>query len=238
MGFGIRRSKKWVASFLILSLVISLGGFGSVTAAGGSLQLALFAYGTVRGVLQNTTMQPTNAISMIMIVNDQIQTQNGPLQVTASSIWNGTRNGSAVSGLMGRINGEVAGVLEPMPFEYLTADFLGEGRWNGQLNGSHGSGTFEGTITFVNSLFSQMPIDQPFFISGNWTAEFELSVPEFGPGMPTYMLMFTIATLVLFIGHTPKMPKGSSEPTMCEFQGPPSLHGSHCVAHVQISIQS
>jgi hypothetical protein len=199
MEFQIHHTNTVIVSFVILSLIIiTLAAFTPVKAGGGSLQLSLQGYGSVPGQLLNAIIQPNSSVSMIMVVNDKIQTSNGPVQITSNGTWTGVRNASAVSG-------PIRGIVGKAQFCVLfcmSADFVGQGHWYGSLSGSHGTGTFNGTITFTNSPVPQIQNGQPYLISGTWNADFDIPVPEFGPQTLTYMIAaFAFASLLLVSTH-------------------------------------
>ena len=201
MRFRFQRRTEWVVSATLLSLFISLVAFIPVSATGGSLQLSLQGYGTVTGELQNTIIQSNNSVSMIMVVNDQVQTSLGPVQITTNGTWTGVRNGSALSG---QIRG-IVGRAQVCILICVSADFVGQGHWNGSLSGSHGTGAFQGTMTFTNSPIPQIQTGQPYLMSGIWSADFDLAVPEFGSQTPTSIIMvFALASLLFISTHRPK----------------------------------
>jgi hypothetical protein len=201
MLFHIQSSTKIIANVAVLSLVIPFAAFTPVSASGGTLQLTIRGYATVPGELQNTIIYPNNSVSMMMNINDQMQTSYGPVQITSSGTWIGLRNGSALSG-------QIQGLMGKAQICILLcggADFVGQGHWDGQLNGTRGTGTFEGTMTFINSPVPQIPTGQPFPISGTWSADFEMPIPEFPSQAPTYMIVaFTFASLLLISTRYPR----------------------------------
>jgi hypothetical protein len=192
------RSRKMIVSVAILLLIVSVTALTPITASGGTLQLSLQGYGTVSGELRNAIIQPNNSVSMIMFVNDKIQTSNGPVQLTSNGTWTGVRNGSFLSG-------PIKGIVGRAQFCILicvSADFVGQGHWIGTMIGSRGSGTFDGTITFANSPVPQIQNGQPYLISGTWNADFNIPVPEFGQSLPIYnVLVFTVVSLLLVVNR-------------------------------------
>jgi hypothetical protein len=58
---------------------------------------------------------------------------------------------------------------------------------------------------------SQIPVGQPFPMSGTWVSDFELPIPEFGSQLPTYVILFAIATLALLSTDNIQVPKDRSE---------------------------
>ncbi len=191
----------------IISLVcVPLVAFTPISASAGSVQIAIQGYGTVAGQMENAIIAPNNSVSMIMVVNDQIQTSYGPAQITGTGRWNGVRNGAALSGQIH----DVVGKVQVCILLCVSADFVGQGNWNGTLNGSHGTGVLGGTITFTDSPVSQIPVGHPIPVSGTWTSDFALPVPEFGLQLPTYVILFAIVTLVVLSTHRPTMSKDIS----------------------------
>ena len=212
MGVGIRPRiplrGRWIALVSVLSLLLPLAVLTPVMGTGGSVQLSLQGYGTLPGELQNTIIQPNNSISMTMLINDQIQTSNGPIQVTGRGVWNGVRNSSGLSGQIQSLTGKVQACV---PF-CLSADFVGLGNWNGGLSesSSQGTGTLTGTITFVSSSIPQIPVGQTYPISGTWNADFGLPMPEFRSEATAYMIAFAVAALTLVTTHPLKSKNKSS----------------------------
>lgn len=192
---------------VIISLVcVPLVTFTPVSATAGPLQITIQGYGIVAGQLENAIIAPNNSVSMVMVVNDQIQTSSGPAQITGTGRWDGVRNGAALSGQIH----EVVGKVQVCILLCVSADFVGQGNWNGSLNGSHGTGVLGGTITFTDSPVPQIPVGHPIPVSGTWTSDFELPVPEFGLQVPTYVILFVIVTLVVLSTHRPTMSKDIS----------------------------
>jgi hypothetical protein len=192
------RVRKMNVSVAILSLVVAATALTPITASGGTLQLSLQGYGTVSGELRNAIIQPNNSVSMIMVVNDKIQTSNGPVQLTSNGTWTGVRNGSFLSGSIKGIVGRAHFCI----FICVSADFVGQGHWIGTLSGSRGTGTFDGTITFTNSPVPQIQNGQPYLISGTWNADFNIPIPEFGQSPPIYVVVaLTLASLLLVSNH-------------------------------------
>ena len=190
----IPRRARWIMRVAVLSLLLPLAAFTPVMGSGGSVQVSVQGYGTFPGELQNTIIEPNNTISMTMLVNDQIQTSNVPVHVTSTGVWNGVRNGSALSGQIQGLTGKVQSCV---PF-CLSADFDGQGSWNGELNeSSQGAGICTGTITFVDSSIPQISVGQTYPISGTWKADFTLPIPEFGSEATPYMIVLAVAALTL-----------------------------------------
>jgi hypothetical protein len=188
---------------IMLLLLIPTVSLMPVTATAGSVQITIQGYGTITGQLENATIKPNNNVSMIMVINDQIQTSNGPAQITGTGSWDGVRNGAALSG---QIHG-VVGKVQVCILLCVSADFVGQGNWNGSLNGSHGTGVLGGTITFTDSPVPQIPVGHPIPVSGTWTSDFEIPVPEFGLELPTYVILFVIVAFALLATHRPTISK-------------------------------
>jgi len=137
----------------------------------GSLQLNL---GNQQIAGQLTNLNTVNgSVSMIMTLNSQIQTQIGPIPMTATGIWIGSVNGTTVTGTIQDVTGNVQACVL---FMCGSSDFIGQGQWTGTLNnGSNASGAFTATITFTSSSFSQVPLNKPEPVSGTWNANLEAS---------------------------------------------------------------
>ena len=111
--------------------------------------------------------------------------------------------------LSGQIHG-VVGKVQICILLCVGAGFVAQGNWNGSLNGSHGTGVLDGTITFTDSPVPQIPVGQPIPVSGTWASDFELPVPEFGLQLPTYVLLFAIVTFAVLSTRRPTMSKDIS----------------------------
>ena len=127
---------------------------------------------TLNGNLENTMIN-SNAVTMSMVLNGNLQTNIGQVPITANGNWVGLRNGTA-------LNGTIQDVTGTVHFCFLfwcgQAQFVGQGTWNGNLTATNtGAGTFEGTITFTSSDFPQIHLNQPAPVSGTWNAEFQLT---------------------------------------------------------------
>ncbi|HKM76625.1 MAG TPA: hypothetical protein VJZ32_09410 [Candidatus Bathyarchaeia archaeon] len=137
----------------------------------GSLQLNL---GNQQIAGQLTNLNITNGtVSMTMTLNAQIQTQVGPIPMTATGIWVGSVNGTSVTGTIEGVTGNVEACVL---FMCGSSDFIGQGQWTGTLNnGSKASGAFTATITFTSSSFSQVPLNKPEPVTGTWNANLQPS---------------------------------------------------------------
>jgi len=169
----VRLTRHLFALAIILILVTSVGSLihpSAATAREGSFQLLVRGY-EVDGQLGNAVVQKNGSISMTMTVNDDVQTPIGPASMTVSGRWDGALNGSTLSGSIHDVVGKVE---IRFLFWSFHADFVGEGIWNGSLDGVHATGTFNGTVTFTSSELPQIPVNQPQPLSGTWNADFEL----------------------------------------------------------------
>jgi hypothetical protein len=137
----------------------------------GSLQLNL---GNQQIAGQLTNLNITNGtVSMTMTLNAQIQTQVGPIPMTATGIWIGSVNGTSVTGTIQGVSGNVEACVL---FMCGSSDFIGQGQWTGTINkGSNASGAFTATITFTSSSFSQVPLNKPEPVTGTWNANLQPS---------------------------------------------------------------
>jgi len=160
----------------------------------GSLQLILQGYGSVNGQLLDAAIHSNNSITMVMIVNNQMQTPYGSFPVTANGVWTGLSNGTTVSGSIQNVTGKVQIFLS-------NANFVGSGEWSGSLNGTVAAGTFGGTITFTNSPYpQQIPQNQAIPTTGTWNATLSSSstpVPEFNLKLTMLVAAFGILLLIM-----------------------------------------
>ena len=138
----------------------------------GSLQLNL-GNQQLAGQLTNLNIKPDGTVSMTMTLNAQIQTQVGPIPMTATGVWIGSVNGTTITGTIQGVTGNVEACVL---FMCGSSDFIGQGQWTGTLNnGSNASGAFTATITFTSSSFSQVPLNKPEPVSGTWNANLQPS---------------------------------------------------------------
>jgi len=183
-----------VLCVLVMTAVFQYTGRVYATQGQGSLQLTLQGYGTVSGQLLEATIQPDNSITMEMIVNSQMQTSYGSFPVTANGVWIGLSNGTSVSGSIQNVTGKVQVFLS-------NANFVGSGEWSGSLNGTFAAGTFGGTITFINSPYTQqIPQNQAIPTTGVWNATLSSSsapVPEFNLKLVMFVAAFGILMLTI-----------------------------------------
>ena len=135
----------------------------------GSLQLNL-GNQQIAGQLTNLNIV-NGTVSMTMTLNSQIQTQVGPIPMTATGVWIGSVNGTTVTGTIQDVTGNVEACVL---FMCGSSDFIGQGQWTGTLNNnSNASGGFTATITFTSSSFSQVPLNKPEPVSGTWNANLQ-----------------------------------------------------------------
>ena len=181
-----------LATCLALLLIIPLVGavLSDATTGEGSLQLSVSGYGVVHGALQSATIYPNDTVSMAMTVNDQIQTSQGTYPITASGFWIGTVNETGMSGSIQKVVGNVHGCIVLLCG---AEDFTGQGAFTGSLNASNANGTLDGTIAFTNNPGQQIPI------SGFWSADFSMPVPEFGTCPVTFILACVAAIALVWI---------------------------------------
>jgi len=197
--------RNWPVCLVAILLVITLLGtvtVGAVTGQ-GTLQLSFGEYGAVQGMLQNATIYPNGTVSMIMSVNDQMQTSYGAIPITATGLWNGVSNGGEVSGSIENVRGRVQICVL---FLCGDANFVGQGGFTGTLKASQANGTLNGTITFANSTVPpqvNIPVGQPIPMSGSWSADFLTPVPEFRFDSVALMLAFIAAIVLVSIHRRP-----------------------------------
>jgi hypothetical protein len=194
MRFRIQQPAAWVVRVVMICIVsVQLVAFTPVSATAGSVQITIQGFGIVHGQLENVTIAPNNSVSMMMVLNDQIQTSYGPAQITGAGRWDGVKNGVALSGQIHSVVGNV----QACSLLCLSAHFVGQGNWNGSLNSSHGTGALSGTITFTDSPVPQIPVGQPIPVSGTWNSDFQIPVPEFGLQLSTCLILFAIVTFAV-----------------------------------------
>jgi hypothetical protein len=166
-------ARHFFAVLLILIFITSVSGLIYPSLAivrEGSFQLLVDKY-EVTGKLSNAVIYDNGSISMTMTVNDNVQSPIGPVPMTVTGLWDGSLNGSTVSG---SIHDVVGRVEVRFLFWSFHADFVSEGVWKGSLDETHATGTFGGTVTFTSSQLPQIPVNKPQPLSGTWDADFEL----------------------------------------------------------------
>jgi hypothetical protein len=138
----------------------------------GSFVFTLQGY-TVQGQLSNAVIRADNSVSMTMSVDDSLQTPIGAVPINGNGEWIGTVNSTTVSGTIENVSGSIQVCY--FLFFCGTANYVGNGAWTGTLSADNGSGTFTGSITFTSSSISQIQLNQPVPISGNWSSIFQRS---------------------------------------------------------------
>jgi hypothetical protein len=195
------RITNWLAVLMVLLLPLVFLNSSSIPVNAitgeGSLQLSVQGYGTVHGQLHNAIVQSNNNISMSMFVTDHLQTSQGSFPVTATGTWTGVLTGISFSGSIQDIVGKISICIL---FSCNDANFVGQGQWIGSLDGNSATGSFTGTLTFTNSPVPQIPVNQPLPVSGSWTADFQLPIPEFGFEWVVYIVAL-VATVVALNTH-------------------------------------
>ena len=154
-------------------IVASLSyAFSPVLANSGEGTFAMDLSGnTLNGNLQNAIIK-SNSVSLNMILNGYVQTSIGPVPISANGIWVGARNGTLLTGTIQDVTGTVHMCIL---FWCGQAAFIGQGQWSGTLTSTDGTGTFDGTVTFISSDFSQIHLNQPAPVSGSWNADFQVT---------------------------------------------------------------
>jgi hypothetical protein len=170
---------------LVLLLFSSLLPFPTVLGTTtGSITMQSQDYGTFQGQLQNATILSNGTVTMLMIVNDQIQTPIGTFPVQATAKLYGIQNANSVSGVFQDFTGSVG-----------DAKFTGQANWAGTLTSStNGGGAFSGTIIVTSSPYPQLPAGRSYPISGSWASSFASPVPEF-QGTNILLLAFLLLTI-------------------------------------------
>ena len=132
----------------------------------GSLVLTLEGY-KVEGQLLSATVYPDANVSLIMSVDDVLQTPFGPASITGGGEWFGAVNGTDLSGLIENVTGAIR-VCTPACGDM---NYTGYGVWTGAFSpqGLEAKGTFQGSIIFTSSPVPQVPLDRPIPVNGTWT---------------------------------------------------------------------
>jgi len=138
----------------------------------GSFAFTLQGY-TVQGQLSNAIINTDNGVTMTMSIEDSLQTSIGAIPVSGTGYWSGAANGTSLSGTIQNVSGSIQVCY--FLFFCGSANYVGEGTWTGALSAGQGAGTFSGSITFTSSSISQIPLNQPIPISGNWNSNFQTS---------------------------------------------------------------
>jgi hypothetical protein len=190
---------KWLLCLEAISLIVTLVGTVAVGAIAGegSAHFSVNGYSAVHGVLQSATIYQNSTVSILMTVNDRIQTAQGTFPITATGHWNGVSNGLKISGLIQRLVGKIQICV---PLWCGDANFNGSGAFAGSLKASHADGLLNGTITFTNSPVLQGQLI-PF--SGSWETDFLVPIPEFRSQSVTFMLTFVAAIVLVSIRRRP-----------------------------------
>ena len=160
-----------IAGFLIVASLTSVFSPALATPGQGTFSITI-SQNVLNGNLLNSVING-NAVTMSMVLNGNLQTNVGQVPITANGNWVGVQNGT-------ELNGTIQNVTGSLQYCFLFwcghAQFIGQGTWNGNLTATNmGAGTFEGTITFTSSDFSQIHLNEPAPVSGSWNAEFQLT---------------------------------------------------------------
>jgi hypothetical protein len=164
--------KRVLFCLALLLTFIPAAVYGQSGQAVGLFAFTLQGY-TVQGQLSNVVIRPDNSISMTMTVDDSLQTPIGAVPITGNGEWYGTVNGTTVSGTIANVSGSIQVCYFIFFCGY--ANYIGNGTWTGRLSADNGAGTFRGFITFTSSSFSQIPLNRPIPVSGNWSSIFQSS---------------------------------------------------------------
>ena len=159
------RSACWLHVILLSVLVVTTtnlayadpNGHFTVTANGPP----------ITGDLTNAVLS-RSTVNMIMVIDQNLPTNIGPVNLVGNGLWSGTMSNLTLSGTISNVQGSAKACLFIFCQE---ASFTGEGTWNGTLNASaSGSGTFQGTLTFTGSPLAP---SGPVPISGTWESTFQ-----------------------------------------------------------------
>jgi len=186
---------KWLIALVIILIALAEITTGVCADNGtGSVVLQIQGYGTVHGQLENATIQQDNSVSMLLIVNDTLQTSQGSFPLEASGTLNGLRSNSTLSGTINDIHGKINVCM----FTCNDVYFNGQGNWTGLLDASSaGTGNLAAVVTITSSPYPQMPQGQSIPTEGSWTANFASPVPEFNSNVGILILTIVFASLVL-----------------------------------------
>lgn len=160
-----------IYSALMFALILTTLPALQAQVGAGTFSFTLQSY-TVQGQLANAVLHHNHIVTMRMVVNDRIQTSIGGVPITGYGDWYGALNSTALSGKIENVTGTVQACVL---FLCGQATYVGNGTWVGTLSGTQGSGTFQGVIRFTNSSLPQIPVNQPFPISGTWSSTFQNS---------------------------------------------------------------
>jgi len=171
--FGGQNKIAMKQTLFLIGLIVILFSFPALNAQSsqaGSFAFSLNGY-TVQGSLLDATVHSDNSVGLTMNLQDTIRTSVTNVPINGIGEWHGTLQANQLSGTIDNVHGtaQICFFL----FFCSNAEYVGEGTWTGTLSGNQGSGTFQGTIMFTSSPVSQIPVNQPIPISGNWNASFQ-----------------------------------------------------------------
>jgi len=183
-----------LALTVLLTILVCVSPAAAAGSGTGSVVVQIQGYGTVHGQLQNALIQSNNSVTMLMVVNDQLQTSQGTYPLNATGSWNGALNNSTLSGTINNVQGKIHVCVI---FSCNDVDFSGQGTWTGQLQTtSSGSGNYTGTITITNSPYPQIQQGQKIPIYGSWTSSFASAVPEFNYHTSLLLAILMVAIIL------------------------------------------
>ena len=191
---------KWLLALIMLLIVLpEIAPRAYADQGTGTVVLQIQGYGTVHGQLENATIHGNNSVTMLLVVNDKLQTSQGSLPLEASGMFNGVRNNSTLSGTINDVQGKIAVCVL---FSCNNVYFDGQGNWTGILDASSmGTGNLAGVVTITNSPYSQMPQGQSIPTDGSWTANFATPLPEFNSDAGLLILAIISVSLVVRRKH-------------------------------------
>ena len=167
--------KRVLLCLTLLLTFIPAAVYGQSGQAVDSFAFTLQGY-TVQGQLSNAVIHTDNSVNMTMTVDDSLQTPIGAVPISGNGEWYGTVNGTKISGTIENVSGSIQVCYFFFFCGY--ANYVGSGTWTGTLLADQGAGTFIGFITFTSSSFSQIPLNRPIPVSGNWSSIFQSSSRE------------------------------------------------------------
>jgi len=187
---------KWLMALaiILIALAETTPGTRAADYGTGSVVLQIQGYGTVHGQLKNATIQGNNSVSMLLIVNDTLQTPQGSFPLEASGIFNWVRSNSTLSGTINDIQGKINVCVLVCNNVF----FNGQGNWTGLLDASlTGAGNLTGVVTVTNSPYSQIPQGRSIPTDGSWNANFASPVPEFNSNAGILSITIISASLLV-----------------------------------------
>jgi hypothetical protein len=161
------RSLAYMPAVLIVFLAV-FAQFGSVAgASNGTFTVNIGGY-SITGQLTDARIQADNTTSAVISVDQTVPASFGSAHVVGSGRLVGIVAGTAVHGTVEGFSGTVQVCF--LLFLCQSSNFIGTGTWTGTLqDGTQGSGTYQGTITFDKSMPT---VGKQVQVSGSWNVNF------------------------------------------------------------------